>query len=108
MTGSHCRPHSSTRARQSSSSSAASDGDTAVIASAPWDPSVSWATHAKKAESAPPLKATTTGASSSSRARRAASSGIDNLDANALVALALRLGLEHVDAADLVGGADVG
>ncbi len=54
------RPHSSARARQSSRSSGASDGETAVTHRTGPAPSVSVATRARKAESAPPLKATTT------------------------------------------------
>src|SRR5205807_896120 len=65
--------------------------------------SVSWATHARNAESAPPLNATTSESYSRNRARSAASSGTDDLDANALVALALRLGLEHADPTDICG-----
>src|SRR5438270_10509416 len=103
--GSHRSPHSSARARQSASSSAARDGDTAVTAVAWSAPSVSWATQARKAESAPPLNATITGASSCSRSRRRTRSGIDDLDADALVALALGFRLQDLDATDLTGRA---
>ena len=53
-------PHSAARARQSSSSSGANDADTAVTHRTAPRPRVSVATRARKAESAPPLKATTT------------------------------------------------
>src|SRR5436190_6747374 len=102
------------RARQSSNSLGASDGDTAVTAVTPPDPSVSWATQARKAESAPPENATTTGASSRRRARsaarsaRSARSAIDHFQPDAFVALALGFRLHDLDAADLVGRADVG
>ena len=105
------RPHSAARARQSASSDGASDGDTAVAASTRSGPRVSWATQARKAESAPPLNATTTRPSSAQPAAQDASRsaiGIDDLEADPLVALALRLGLDHPDAPDLVGGADMG
>src|SRR4051812_27729768 len=105
-TGVHRRPHSSASSRQSTSSSGASEGDTAVTAWAR-SPSTSLATYARNAESAPPLNATTTRSSSRSRARSAASSGIDDLDPDALVALALRLGLDDADAADLGRARDV-
>ena len=59
-TGVHTRPHSEASARQSDSSSPASDGDTAVTACARSAPNVRCATAARNAESAPPLKATTT------------------------------------------------
>src|SRR4051812_2180505 len=106
-TGVQRRPHSSASARQSSSSSGASDGDTAVTARAR-SPSTSLATYASSAESAPPLNATTTSSSDrSSSRRRSRRSAIDDLDADALVALALRLRLHDADATDLVGARHV-
>ena len=53
-------PTRAASAAQSSCSKPASDGDTAVTASTRSGPSASWAVQARKAESAPPLKATTT------------------------------------------------
>src|SRR5206468_12680365 len=82
---------------------------TAVTArAAPSRPSVSCAIHARNAESAPPLNATTTRSSSRNRERSSARSPIEHLDADALVALALRLRLHDLDAPDLVGASDVG
>src|SRR5262249_19820563 len=69
--------------------------------------SVLCAIHARNAESAPPEKATTTRSSRRSAASRAASSGIDDLEPDALEPLALVLGLGHPDAAHLVGAAHV-
>src|SRR5581483_9210087 len=100
--------HSRASARQSSRSSTASDGETAVAASACAGPSVSLATQATNALSAPPLNATTTDPSSRRRSRSTVSSAIEHLDPDPLVALALRLGLHDADAADLVGAADMG
>src|SRR5437773_10141936 len=97
-----CSPHSAASARQSASSSPANEGDTAVAAITRSVPSVSCATHVRKAESAPPLNATITSPMSRKRSRKTSSSGIHDLDPDALVALALRLGLDHADAADLV------
>ena len=54
----------------------ASEGDTAVTAAARSGPSVSWATQARRAESAPPLKATITRSRSSRCSRSAARSPI--------------------------------
>ena len=59
-TGVQVSPHSIASARQSDSSSPASDGETAVTASARSAPNVRCATAARNAESAPPLNATTT------------------------------------------------
>src|SRR5262245_48786906 len=100
--------HSPANLRQSSRSSPASDGETAVAASTRSDPSVSFATQARNALSAPPLNATTSESNSRSRVCKAMRSAIEDLDANALVALALRLRLHHAHAADLVGTAHVG
>src|SRR5205807_7387460 len=86
----------------------AREGDTAVRAVAPSGPSVSWAAQASRAESAPPLKATTTRPSPRSRARSPSRSPIYDLDADALVALALGLGLHHPHRAHLLGRAHVG
>src|SRR5438270_5845577 len=102
------RPHSRASDWQSSRSAPASDGDTAVTASDRAGPSTSLATQARKAESAPPLNATTTRSSSRRRARSWARSPIDDLEADALVALALRLGLGDPDAPHVGGRLDVG
>ncbi len=67
------KPHSAARDRQSSSSAAASEGDRAVAHSTDVRPRLSWATRATNAESAPPLKATTTRPSRRSERRSAAS-----------------------------------
>src|SRR4029453_3585497 len=55
----------------------------------------------------PPANTTTPPSTSSSRCRRRATSPIDHLEPDALVALALRLGLDDADTTDLVGGAHV-
>lgn len=72
-TGVHRSPHSAASARQSASSSPASDGDTAVTAWAASRPSARCATAARNAESAPPLNATTTRPSRPNSTSRAAS-----------------------------------
>src|ERR1700686_5894636 len=55
------RSHSAASRRQSARSSGASDGETAVTHRTDRGPSVSVATQARKAKTAPPLKATTMG-----------------------------------------------
>src|SRR3954447_24254842 len=102
------RPHSTASARQSFNSSSAREGDTAVAATTWPAPSVSCATHARNAESAPPLNATTRSPRPLMRSRSSSSSAIGDLDPDALVALALRLGLDDADAADLIGRTHMG